>query len=180
MKIFGYGSLIDPDGINRRGMKYKYTKKDLKEATISGYTRGWNGICGRNAFLSVAPGKPTDKVNGVVFSLEKGDVKKFLASEGFYTDDPPYTLEKVHVAGMRDVFTCVESPKIKFPYARTPLYYLWEIDKYLSRKSKKFREMFHATTKHTEQTRYFFENGFDTHTREPFFYEKGGWVFEDY
>jgi hypothetical protein len=38
--MFGYGSLMYPNGINGRGLKHKYTWGDLSTATLIGYKRG--------------------------------------------------------------------------------------------------------------------------------------------
>jgi hypothetical protein len=162
MYIFGYGSLIDADGINGRGMSRHYTKADLTEVTLDGYARNWHAYIYykdtshvMSSYLGICKGKGS--INGVVFPIEERDLEAFLTSEGFYMNQPPYTLENVKIKGFEDVWSCVLSkPAVDLKINSVPLRYLLRVRHYLENRGKKFAKQFHATTKHTKQTKEFF------------------------
>lgn len=79
--FFGYGSLLYPEGINGRGMQYRYKVPDLKEVVVKGFRRSMSALVftayygihvDRNAFL-----------NGCIFKIHSlYDLIALLRNEG--------------------------------------------------------------------------------------------------
>jgi len=110
--IFGYGSLLAAEFINRRNMRRIYREDELIVCNLLGYKRGWNAFCGGWRYLGVVE-RPNVRVNGVVFPLDLADFDAFKDSEGFNYADCVYNFvdvtDKIDYAvpeGER-VFTCV-------------------------------------------------------------------------
>ena len=80
--FFGYGSLIHPKGINGRGLKTRYTIKDLSPCTLHNYSRSMCGFYGGRNFYGLLSDKGS-KCNGVVFRIDNWyDYRALLVSEG--------------------------------------------------------------------------------------------------
>lgn len=78
--VFGYGSLIYPDGINGRGMQHVYTEDDLRPVRLYGYQRCWNAAYGDLLFLGCRHEKDAT-MNGVIFPVDQSDFPAFTSSE---------------------------------------------------------------------------------------------------
>jgi hypothetical protein len=80
--IFGYGSLLLPQGINGRKMAKQYNWEDLAACTLNGYTRSMCAFFGGRNFYGITE-NPADHCNGVVFKMDNWyDYRAFLISEG--------------------------------------------------------------------------------------------------
>lgn len=80
--FFGYGSLMQPSGINGRGMKVKYTSKDLHKCTLHGFARSMCGYFGGRNFYGLLEDK-SSYCNGVVFKISSWyDYRALLYNEG--------------------------------------------------------------------------------------------------
>lgn len=66
--IFGYGSLMYPDGINGRGMRCIYEYKDISQAQLNGYERGMYATWGNRLFYGIIK-KENAYLNGTVFEV---------------------------------------------------------------------------------------------------------------
>lgn len=82
--VFGYGSLMYPNGVNGRGMQHHYTWKDLILARLKGYKRGMFAGYGRVSFYGILPHEEKDYlINGALIQIHTGfDLACFLLSEG--------------------------------------------------------------------------------------------------
>lgn len=113
--IFGYGSLIDVQSLNRRGMLRRYTAEDLIQCRLSGFQRSWNTVYRGNLFLGIrpVPGIRATPINGVLFPIDERDKGAFMESECSAGDDPLYDLVDVtdHIHnfphGTEKVLSCV-------------------------------------------------------------------------
>lgn len=145
MKIFGYGSLIGPDGINGRGMLRKYTNQDLTECVLRGYKREFNAEGYGYRWLGIIS-SPDYTTNGVVFDLDEQDLSAFKETEGFDLDIPTYELidvsESLDVQFDEPVFACVTM----FPAYNQAIsrFYLPGIMKSLKLRSEKFQQEFYT------------------------------------
>lgn len=80
--VFGYGSLLLAHGINGRGMKHRYTNKELTPCTLQGYERSMCAFFGGRNFYGLLE-EPKAEVNGVIFKIHDWyDYRAFLHSEG--------------------------------------------------------------------------------------------------
>jgi len=80
--VFGYGSLLLPDGINGRGMRKQYRWPDLASCTLNGYARSMCAYFGGRNFYGVLEDEKAH-CNGVVFRIDSWyDYRTFLISEG--------------------------------------------------------------------------------------------------
>ena len=162
--IFGYGSLICPEGINDRQMKYIYTNNDLTIAKLKGYQRCWNASYDPRKLLIYRP--PEFKnilflglaksdchfVNGIIFPINEEDMRPFLNSEGILESPALYVLENVTnlidtpltLKSEDRVFTCVtvksETNGLIKPY------YINGIREGLEVRGKEFKQEFINTT----------------------------------
>lgn len=150
--IFGYGSLLDPQGLNGRGMKRKYVTADLIPASLRRYQRDWNADAPTwgYRYLGVVP-KVGASTNGVLFELADEDMKAFKYSEGgsecYSYDDVTYNIECSGLTldpGVVRVLTCVtKKPSFDLP---VPKYYLKIVDRCLEHRGEEFKRIFWAST----------------------------------
>jgi hypothetical protein len=92
--VFGYGSLLIPEGINGRGMQHVYSEEDIFEVVLKGFHREWNAVTWNSRFLGLSS-DPNTVVNGVVFRIHsEEDYLAFLQSEcsSLSNPNPVYTL----------------------------------------------------------------------------------------
>lgn len=79
--IFGYGSLMFPEGINGRGLFKHYEDKDLRLAVLPDYKRS---LCarGQKPYFGIehSPGSG-NSVRGVTFEIDRSDWYAFWNSE---------------------------------------------------------------------------------------------------
>ena len=160
--IFGYGSLIAPQGLVGRGLSRRYSKEDFLECSISKYQRGWEATALGHKFLSI---KPTDSiknvVNGCIFKLDEVDFESFMYSEGFGIMNPPYKFVKVCSDISPSLYTCVldtSGQSIDSDNCQISCGYLSLISDCLAHRGKKFTKDFHKTTLHTGVAKVFFSN----------------------
>jgi hypothetical protein len=95
--VFGYGSLMYPNGINGRGMKHSYGWADLNIGTLEGYRRGmYSGYAGLLYYgLRI---DPAEKVIGVLVPMySKQDFAILIDNEGAsnYYKPPMYNITNV-------------------------------------------------------------------------------------
>lgn len=80
--IFGYGSLLSPQGINGRGMRHKYTMAELLPCRLNNYRRNMGGFYVYKNFYGILPEEKAF-CNGVVFPIhERWDYYALMHSEG--------------------------------------------------------------------------------------------------
>lgn len=80
--VFGYGSLLLPQGINGRGMRKRYDWVDLEPRRLNGYARSMCAYFGGRNFYGVLKDAAAH-CNGVIFKIEDWyDYRAFLISEG--------------------------------------------------------------------------------------------------
>jgi len=80
--FFGYGSLLRPEGINRKGMLHRYVDGEIKIAKLQGYERSMCGYFGGRNFYGLLPNKDA-YCNGVIFKIHNwDDYRTLLLSEG--------------------------------------------------------------------------------------------------
>jgi hypothetical protein len=90
MNVFCYGALMFPEGINGRGMKYKYDWKDFTPARLKGFERSLCAVVGNVAYYGVRP-KSGSEVNGVLITVHsRDDLRALLMDEGVLTNFHPY------------------------------------------------------------------------------------------
>lgn len=79
--VFGYGSLLFPNGWNKRGMIKKYDNKDLKTCWLNNYKRGLYGRYGNILYYGIIPNKDC-RCNGIVTKVyNEYDYIKLMLSE---------------------------------------------------------------------------------------------------
>jgi len=134
--FFGYGSLMYPGGINRRGMKKVYGPTDLFQANLKGFSRSlcarsWNGLLYYGVKEDVS-----SVINGVAFEvLDDYDHTKLLISEGAH---PSFGTACVYkTIEVTDKISCSDIPAdarifIVVPISPTdigyiPMYYVKEV-----------------------------------------------------
>lgn len=66
--IFGYGSLMFPDGINGRGMTYNYDYDDLVPSILKEYERGMYALWGDRLFYGIVENEKS-YMNGTIFEV---------------------------------------------------------------------------------------------------------------
>jgi len=87
--FFGYGSLMYPDGINDRGMNYKYTWDDLIPLRINRFKRGMFAASPfrKTAYYGLLRGNENDEVLGVLFPIfDEEDLNALLINEMAHSD----------------------------------------------------------------------------------------------
>jgi hypothetical protein len=151
--IFGYGSLLYPDGINGRGMHYNYTENDLHEVVLKGYKREWNALSGIR-FLGVVE-SPFSWCNGVIFQIHSDEgLENFKRSEhiGEVYDLVDVT-DKVEPRPENAIIkTCVTINPTSD--GRIADYYIDIINIALKYRGLKFKKDFIKTTAHDEAVEY--------------------------
>lgn len=82
--VFGYGSLMYPNGINERGMRHKYIWEDLSLAEVIGYSRGMFAAYANRTFYGMM--KNNSKVtNGVLMPIfSEKDLNALWMDEGVH------------------------------------------------------------------------------------------------
>lgn len=126
IRIFGYGSLIVPRGINGRGLSRRYKESDLRVCVLKNHRRTWDAQCNGMRFFGLRHEPGVDTL-GVCFDLPRADILSFMKSEGFESKSMPYDFVDV-TAHMESIpqdgiltFTCVtRDPGYEHPIA---LYY---------------------------------------------------------
>lgn len=155
--VFGYGSLMYPSGINGRGMKYKYTWKDLHHAEIIDYRRGMFAAYCHQAYYGImkAPGKVTNGVLIPIFSkkdlnalwLNEGahacyrNTKQGLLYEVHEVSDNIYVFDKYRDTRFHTVFTLV-SITDKSKEGIIPPWYVADVWKGIKPWGESFRHRF--------------------------------------
>lgn len=80
--FFGYGSLMQPSGINGRGMVAYYRSNNLRTASLRGYKRSMYAYFGGRNFYGLLEDKDAH-CNGVVFKIANWyDYRALLINEG--------------------------------------------------------------------------------------------------
>ena len=80
--FFAYGSLMYPNGINNRGLKYDYEQSDFITATLTNHKRGSYAVYKNQYFYSIVPNKDS-AVYGMLFKVHSHyDFDKLLHDEG--------------------------------------------------------------------------------------------------
>jgi len=112
--VFGYGSLMYPNGINGRGMKHKYIWEDLFPAEIVGYSRGMFAAYGHLTYYGIM--EDNNKIiNGVLIPIfSKKDLDALWLNEGAhecYRNTKQGLMYEVHEVSS-DTYTCVKSVNV--------------------------------------------------------------------
>lgn len=144
--IFGYGSLIYPDGINGRGMKYHYNDNDLKEVILRGYKREWNALAFRTRYLGIVKSQ-FHWVNGVIFQIHsQEDLEALKRSEmaGVVYDFVDVTENVEPKPNNSIILTCVTINPTREGHVAP--YYKDIIEYALKVRGKKFEDAFRRTT----------------------------------
>ena len=92
--IFGYGSLIYPEGINSRGLSRVYIESDLKDAFLSSFKRSWEVMFEDTLYLGVTLAD-RQGTNGVIFEVSKDDMLPLIESENANGADRSYDVIEV-------------------------------------------------------------------------------------
>ena len=155
--VFGYGSLIIPEGINGRGMYYKYTEDDLHECTLKGFQRSWNALFKNYRFLGLIPAHESRTINGVIFGIhDEHDWQSFLKSESSYETETNPLYRLVDVTNQvkplelvklqhEKIFTCVTVSPVND--GTIPEYYKTFIAQAVKQRGPAFEQEFYHTTK---------------------------------
>lgn len=81
--FFGYGSLMYPEGINRRSMEYIYYWKDLRPAVLTGYERGMFASFGLLSYYGLINGNTESLTQGAVLPIHSfKDFISLMLTEG--------------------------------------------------------------------------------------------------
>jgi hypothetical protein len=150
MWIFGYGSLIYAEGLNRRGLIKQYKEKDLIETTLIGYKRSYNAdIIEQHMRFFGLEQNIKYNTNGTLFELIDEDFNEFSISEGLNYKNSIYWLKNIYndliikPKNTQLVLTCMTiNPTFKSP---VPEYYYKIIQEALKVRSKEFVEIFNKT-----------------------------------
>jgi len=97
--FIGYGSLMYPDGINGRGMKYFYDWQDLIPVVLKGFKRSFCALFKELAYYGVYR-SDGDEFNAVAFEIDiVHDYAMLLLDEGAH---PVYQKPMYNVLNVRD------------------------------------------------------------------------------
>lgn len=149
MLIFGYGSLIAPNGINGRNLSIFYEDRDLTVCELNGFKRVWNATWNELRFLGLIEDNHSH-LNGVTFELNDEDLDLFLSSECSSVEDsnPVYRLvevtDNIFPKPNDKTFTCLTvRPRND---TEIPFYYIKTLNKCLDIRGQKFERKFWNTT----------------------------------
>ena len=134
--MFGYGSLMFPDGLNARGMKKLYTWTDLIRFTLPGFCRSLNVLYHQRYYgLTKYPGSDTI---GILFPIDTfEDYIILMKSEYAYPimqlNEALYRVENIteHVPAEKrqnkQVVTLItKTPSTTGPLALAYIEYVWQ------------------------------------------------------
>lgn len=95
--VFGYGSLMFPEGMNGRNMDYIYERSDIVPANLSSYSRGIYAAWGYKLFYGIIE-DPNSYLNGTIAQIySEHDFIALNESEKSNTNPKPgnYTVRDV-------------------------------------------------------------------------------------